>query len=399
MDILLAHPYKHHALNLAAGCYGATDDLTISVPLYKKGFGWALTKIPGTTGRKADGYYHPMLNMKDIYSPFLWQLKKLKTLINNPASIENPYDQFICEKLKRRHWKPKVLITLQDHMPRTSLLAAEMGISLWSDQILNTSPAAISRINRHLRSMNQSLLTHSEKLNDEILKVAKYVTVPSLYGYDGVRDRSNLAEIKVIPYGVDSALFDVERNISQNEIFVVARANSVRKGGHLLLKAIEHVGSDLVALTSRRVHFHFLGGLDNNLLALLSSINIPSGVMITHGFCANKDVPSLLAKAELFVMPTLSEGMSLAMTEAMQSGLPILTTKYSGVDYFVPMDMGGIVEDSIDSLSSGLLHIFKSYERWRNFGENCRLAARQHNWGIYEGVISNFANHVLTASS
>src|SRR5207245_9485880 len=42
------------------------------------------------------------------------------------------------------------------------------------------------------------------------------------------------------------------------------------------------------------------------------------------------DVPSLLAEASLFVLSSVTEGISLTLLEAMARGLPVVTTRVGG---------------------------------------------------------------------
>ena len=50
------------------------------------------------------------------------------------------------------------------------------------------------------------------------------------------------------------------------------------------------------------------------------------------------DVPDLLAAADVFVMPSLSEGMPLALMEAMMARKPIIASEVGGIPEMVLQD-------------------------------------------------------------
>jgi glycosyltransferase involved in cell wall biosynthesis len=56
------------------------------------------------------------------------------------------------------------------------------------------------------------------------------------------------------------------------------------------------------------------------------------GAVTLAGYVPNQDVPSLLAAADIFLMPTLrDEGFPMTVVEAMASGLPVVASRVGGI--------------------------------------------------------------------
>lgn len=61
-----------------------------------------------------------------------------------------------------------------------------------------------------------------------------------------------------------------------------------------------------------------------------------------------EDVPALLASCDLFVLPSLYEGLPLAMLEAMAAGKPVIASAIGGIDEAVVHDETGILVPPAD---------------------------------------------------
>jgi len=75
-----------------------------------------------------------------------------------------------------------------------------------------------------------------------------------------------------------------------------------------------------------------------NLYKLITDLDINKRVEIT-GFSAAPE--KYLAKANLFVLPSLSEGFGIAVVEAMQQGLPCLCSSIGGIPEFIEENKTG----------------------------------------------------------
>jgi sugar transferase (PEP-CTERM/EpsH1 system associated) len=105
-------------------------------------------------------------------------------------------------------------------------------------------------------------------------------------------------------------------------IINVARMNEV-KDHDTLLKAF----ASLKTIPS--AHLMLVG--DGDLCSALKETAVGMGIeKFVHFMGMRTDVPDLLRAADLFVLSSLSEGISLSLLEAMSAGLPVVATDVGG---------------------------------------------------------------------
>jgi glycosyltransferase involved in cell wall biosynthesis len=92
------------------------------------------------------------------------------------------------------------------------------------------------------------------------------------------------------------------------------------------------------------------------------------------------DVPSVLARASLFVLPSLSEGLSLTLLEAMARGLPVVTTAVGGSPELVADGQTGFLVPPAapEALAEKLLLLLRDPDRARVLGLAGRRRVEEH---------------------
>ncbi len=396
-DILIAHPGKHHALHLVAGCIKSGASVRYITPFYHCGLGRLVSALPGEIGDKAVGYYHPAIPLQSVISPIFWQIKKLFSIYKKDLSYEQEFDNYVAHAIETGKLQAKVVVTLQDYMPNTVKAASKRRYVIWSDQISNQSARMMERVSRHEQVFGMPSITqHSDHRNDAILASSQVITVPSSYCLAGIKSRIPLGvQVETVPYGADAAQFSIKPYADPQRLIILARAQSVRKGGHLLLNALAQCSTALLALCApKKIEVVIMGELEPALQNRLSDVALPKGLTVVHGNIAHSKIAQLYQKASLFVMPSLSEGHSLACIEAMHAGLPLIITPYCGVDDFKHAHMGYEISDTAESLAAALVEAFKNRQLWPQWGVNAKLLASHLTWLEYERRISKLAREI-----
>lgn len=179
------------------------------------------------------------------------------------------------------------------------------------------------------------------------------------------------AKVRVVPYGVDIRKFSPSLRMP-DRLIVLAVGASVRKNTVGLVKAFLSAGVV-------RSELWIAGTVPNDLRSVWSVVPEPHGLVKVLGHVPHRDLPDLYRQASCFVCASLEEGMSLALLEAMASGLPCLATPQSGAP-----DLGLIPRiEGPNDLTEWIRSIAASAVLQRSMGEYARAQAERFTWDAY----------------
>lgn len=173
--------------------------------------------------------------------------------------------------------------------------------------------------------------------------------------------------------GIDLARFAYQGPCDNGVIVTVARL-SPEKDIANLLRAAKRVVAEF---PDARFEIAGDGPCRADLMKLTEALNLGQHVVF-HGEV--RDIPSLLARARLFVLPSQSEGISLTLLEAMARGLPLVTTCVGGNPEVVADGVTGMLVPSGDppALAQAIGTLLREPDRGRRMGragrervENC----------------------------
>ena len=90
------------------------------------------------------------------------------------------------------------------------------------------------------------------------------------------------------------------------------------------------------------------------------------------------DMPGVLAACDLFALPTLEEGCSITVLEAMSAGRPLVATTVNGMRELVTAEAGRLVPPGDPVALAGALHdLLALRPRWREMGQAGRGRVRK----------------------
>lgn len=149
------------------------------------------------------------------------------------------------------------------------------------------------------------------------------------------------------------------------------------KGQHILLEAVAALRRAGIAL---RVLFAGDGPMEQRLRRQAAELGLDDATVIFLG--RRDDVGELLSQADLFVRPSLSEGMSLAVLEAMAAGLPVVVTDVSGNRELTRSGHDGVIvpPGSAQQLAAALRRLVGDAAYRKELGARGRQRALQYDW-------------------
>ncbi len=177
-------------------------------------------------------------------------------------------------------------------------------------------------------------------------------------------------KIELISYGVDLSVYGEYRYAADENNYNIVFAGGAleRKGIKYLLEAIPLIKNQFPDV---KLHLRTNGYRIKEYKQLSKDLNITKNIVF-HGKLELDKYLELLSNSRLLCLPTLSEGYSWTVLDAMCLGVPVVTTTECRCnDLFENGDIGIRVKpgDS-DALADAILKLFNDFELCKKFSEN-----------------------------
>jgi glycosyltransferase involved in cell wall biosynthesis len=182
----------------------------------------------------------------------------------------------------------------------------------------------------------------------------------------------------VIPNGISLTAFDQTTQVDRHAdgagttqqpiVLTIARLHE-QKGLNYLLEAAVSVPEAVFLLAG--------DGPDRvNLEAQAQALGLGQRVVFLGH---RRDVPALLATCDVFVLPSLYEGMPLSILEAMAARKPVIATAIGGIDEVIAPDKTGLLVPPHDSgaLAAAIRSLLFDRTRAQQLAANGRVRVEQ----------------------
>ncbi|MEN9614478.1 MAG: hypothetical protein RLZZ347_785 [Candidatus Parcubacteria bacterium] len=227
-----------------------------------------------------------------------------------------------------------------------------------------------------------------------IFKRADRITAISNYLAQWAREMGVIAPVSVIPNGVDVDKFSISNfqfsnggregmrekfGFSESDTVLVTTSRLVVKNG---------VGDVIDALRFLPENVKFLvvgsGPLEKALKASVEAYKLDKRVVFV-GFVEHANLPPHLHMSDIFIRPSLSEGMGNSFIEAMTSGLPVIATPVGGIPDFLTDRETGIFCEPHDpkSIADAVTTLLFGPQLRATIIENAqKMVVEKYDWNL-----------------
>ena len=217
---------------------------------------------------------------------------------------------------------------------------------------------------------------------------------------DGLRDLARITDtnlkIDVIPDGLDLASFEsTQRKANPKTVRCLAIGRLIpRKGFQFLIQALPQILDNV----SHNFEIEIIGDgpYREELTGSAENLGVTSYVRFT-GAVPYSELPQKYREADIFILPSLAEGMPLVVLEAMGTGLPIIASRVQGIDELVAEDVNGALFDAgdVDGLASCLIQLINAGEKRIEMGKVSTEKVKPYDWkniadtylALYEDIL------------
>ncbi len=202
---------------------------------------------------------------------------------------------------------------------------------------------------------------------------------------DGLRELAQETDtdinIDVIPDGLDLGRFEpVKRDAYPEKVRILTIGRLIpRKGFQFLIRALP----EIIEKATHNFEIEIVGDgpYQQELVNLAESLGVASHIHFS-GSVPYAELPQKYRDANLFILPSLAEGMPLVVLEAMGTGLPIVASRVQGIDELVVDDVNGALFNpgDVDGLAHCLVKLIDAGEARIEMGKASTERVKPYDW-------------------
>lgn len=220
-----------------------------------------------------------------------------------------------------------------------------------------------------------------------------YIAVPSSHVENSFLEEGfDRKKILKIPYGVDVNFFYKKWPAPQKKfIAIFAGLVSLQKGIPYLIKAWRSLN-----LQKNYSALWIVGNRQKDFDYVLPQLPVSDNVVF-WGSVSQEKLSSLLQESSLFILPSIQEGLSMTIAQAMAAGLPVLCTENTGARELVTDGKDGFIVPIRDqeSLQKKILWFYENRDEAFLMGQAGQKNIEKFTWDRYGEKIENTYRKII----
>ena len=193
------------------------------------------------------------------------------------------------------------------------------------------------------------------------------------------------SKIHTIPNGVDCDLFEPDLARAPGakgwHLLYVGRFDPA-KGIGILLEAFARVLRKMPECRLTLVGGNEATGSEDRFKGQMEALQLDHRVSWKREVKWDQ-IPVYMRRADLFVLPSFSEGLPLSLIESMACGLPIVASRCGGPEEAVDDSVGRLVAvGDVEGLESAILHVVRNYDEF----DRAAIRARAQRFYDYRNI-------------
>jgi glycosyltransferase involved in cell wall biosynthesis len=266
---------------------------------------------------------------------------------------------------------------LSNFIPKEKLIIITHGPDVLDERMNNLLYRILAK-----KAYNRAIAisTHTHQEIDKMIRLGvdkeKIVFFPCGVDINGIRNfkKTNLRE---------------ELSIKNKYILCTTYGkNYRRKGTHVLLKALPEIMKKDVSVV-------LTGQMFKDVFPLVKEAQEKyKGRFFWIGF--RNDIPNILANSDMYILPSLIEGMSVSLLEGMASGKACIATKGVGENQYSLGDAGILVKPgSSKEIGEAVKLLIENPNLMKKLGEKAQEKSKQFSWDKIAKNEEEFIRNIL----
>ena len=223
-----------------------------------------------------------------------------------------------------------------------------------------------------------------------------YITaISSFLGQRAERLRASNKNISIIPNGFDVNELPLKEKVVEKRIVCAARL-SWEKGIEYLITAVAEIKK---IYPNAHLVLAGDGPEKEKIQGLVEKLGLADSVFF-KGFLPHRDALKEISQGEVFVCPSLAEGLGNVFLEGQACGTPVIGTNVGGIPDIIQDGFNGLLIQPKNSqaITEAIIKIFSDKNLAQRLIQNAQITVQKFAWSNIVSQVSDLYQTILQAN-